>query len=58
MSFAAYLVGTWERRFGFGTSLQVINPMTYNIEIRVVFLNDNEDFIRCFDDRLSPNKLK
>ncbi len=58
MSFASYLIGTWEGRFGMGTSLQIINPMVYSLEIRVAFLDDDENFVRCLDYKLSPNKLQ
>ena len=59
MSFSAYLVGTWEGRFGIGTTLQIINPTLDDIDVIVAFLDDNEEFIRCKRSRrpLTPNKM-
>lgn len=58
MSFGAYLVGTWESRFGVGTSLQIINPTVDLLDITVAFLDADERFIRCMKLELSPNKME
>lgn len=59
MSFSAYLVGTWEKRFGIQTSLQIINPTLDYLEVTVAFLDSNEEFLKCVHSKepLSPNKL-
>ncbi len=59
MSFSAYLVGTWESRFGVGTNLQIINPTLEDLNVIVAFLDDNEGFIQCMrsQEPLTPNKM-
>ena len=48
MSFSAYLVGTWEQRFGIGTTIQIVNPTDKHLDIIVAFFDDNEN---CFRDK-------
>lgn len=59
MSFSAYLVGTWERRLGIGTTIQIINPTDRDLDIVVAFFDDNEECLRCIrsEKPLSPNDL-
>ena len=57
MSFGAYLIGSWEGRLGVGTSLQIINPMVYDLNIRIAFLDENEHFLLYKSYELSPNDL-
>ena len=57
MSFGPYLAGTWESRFGVGTVIQVINPMTYQLNVHIAFLDDNEEFLKCMVRELSANDL-
>lgn len=57
--FSAYLVGTWERRFGVRTTLQIVNPTLDDLEVVVAFLDDNENFVHCIrsEEALSPNDM-
>ncbi len=55
-NFGSYLVGTYNIKDG-STIIQVVNPTASPLSIYVAFLNDREDFIYCFIDKLSPNDL-
>jgi len=59
MSFSAYLVGTWERRLGIGTTIQIINPTDRHLDVIVAFFDDNEKCLKCIrsEEPLSPNDL-
>lgn len=57
MSFSSYLVGTWERRFGLGTTLQIVNPTLIDLEVLVAFLDDNEQCLKTMRSELSPNDM-
>jgi len=59
MSFSAYLVGTWERRLGIGTTIQIINPTNKHLDVIVAFFDDNEKCLKCIQSKepLSPNDL-
>ena len=57
MSFGAYLAGTWEKRFGLDTTIQIVNPTVEDLEVTVAFLDNNEKFLTCVKNELSPNDL-
>lgn len=57
MSFSAYLVGTWERRFGVSTALQIINPTLDDLEVFIAFLDDNEECLKSIKSELTPNDM-
>ncbi|WP_136809000.1 hypothetical protein [Desulfosediminicola flagellatus] len=57
MSFSAYLVGSWESRFGVGTALQIINPTLDHLEVIVAFFDDNEHCLKTMNGELSPNDM-
>lgn len=57
MSFGAYLVGTYEKRFGIGTVLHIINPTTQELDVVMAFFDDKENFQTCRKDKLTPNDL-
>jgi len=59
MSFSAYLVGTWERRFNIGTTIQIVNPTNEYLDVNVAFFDDNEECLKCIKSEkpLSPNDL-
>ncbi len=59
MSFSAYLVGTWERRFNIGTTIQIVNPTNKHLDVIVAFFDDNEHCLQCIQSKkpLSPNDL-
>lgn len=58
MSFSAYLVGTWEKRYGLMTTIQIINPTVERLFVTVAFLDNRENFIECEKFELSANDLK
>ncbi|MEJ5330250.1 MAG: hypothetical protein WHT07_08855 [Desulfobaccales bacterium] len=57
MCFSAYLVGSFERRFGVGSSFQIINPTTEDLEVVVAFFDDQEKYQTCLKNRLTPNDM-
>ncbi len=66
MSFSGYLVGTWEKRGGVLTYLQIINPIINhmpgnaqpeNLEILIAFFDANEQLKMCITEKLSPNDM-
>lgn len=57
MTFSSYLVGTYERRFGVGTTLQIINPTPIELQVVVAFFDADERFQRCLRNQLTPNDL-
>lgn len=42
MSFSSYLVGTYEKRFGVGTTLQIINPTSASLDVVAAFFDADE----------------
>ncbi len=50
------LVGTYDLRNGF-TLLQIIDPTAVPIDIRILFYDDNERFLKCQKASLSSNDL-
>ena len=57
MSFGAYLVGSWENRFGINTTIQIINPTTNRLQVTVAFLDNEEEFLECVTKELSANDV-
>ena len=57
MSFSSYLVGTYEKRFGIGTTLQIINPTTENLDVIAAFFDADEEFQKYLKKKLTPNDL-
>ena len=57
MSFSSYLVGTYEKRFGVGTSIQIINPTSASLDVVAAFFDADERFQKCLRNRLSKNQL-
>jgi len=59
MSFSAYLVGTWERRFNIGTTIQIVNTTNEYLDVIVAFFDDNEECLKCIKSEkpLSPNDM-
>ncbi|MBM9512505.1 hypothetical protein [Desulfogranum marinum] len=57
MSFSSYLVGTWERRFGLGTTIQIVNPTLDYVEVLIAFLDDKEECLKTMKSELSPNDI-
>ncbi|MBN1966236.1 MAG: hypothetical protein JW910_16430 [Anaerolineae bacterium] len=56
MSFGAFLVGTWERRFGIITNFQVINPTVEALTVHIAFCDTNGAVLGCNSLRLHPNE--
>lgn len=56
-SFSAYLVGTYEKRLGVSTTLQIINPTTIDLEIAVAFYDDKENYLTCIREKLSADDM-
>jgi len=57
MSFSAYLVGSYERRFGVRTSFQIINPTQNDLNVVAAFFDDQENYQTCVKKKLSPNEI-
>lgn len=57
MSFSSYLVGNYEKRFGVGTTIQIINPTTLSLDVVVAFFDADERFQVCRRKRLSANDM-
>ncbi len=50
-------MGSFERRFGVGSSFQIINPTTENLDVLAAFFDDQEIFQTCQKNRLTPNDM-
>jgi hypothetical protein len=57
MSFSAYLVGTWERRFNVNTVLQIINPTLDDLDVFMAFFDNNEECLKTVKSVLTPNDM-
>lgn len=57
MSFSAYLVGSWERRHGIQTTIQIINPTLRRLEVTVAALDNDGNFLACEDKLLGKNDM-
>ena len=57
MSFSAYLVGSWERRYGIQTTIQIINPTISRLEVTVAVLDNDGIFLACEDKPLGKNDM-
>jgi len=53
----ALLVGTYDLRSGQNTLLSIINPTSSYKQVYILFYDDNEEFITCHQEKLSPNDL-
>lgn len=52
--FSAYLVGTFDLRET-NTVIQLVNPTSKYLDVRIVFFDDKESKLKCVKDSLSPN---
>lgn len=57
MSFSAYLVGTYERRFNIGTIFQIINPTVSQLKVVAAFFDDNGNYQLCVKRNLKANDM-
>lgn len=56
-AFSAYLIGTWEQRFGCFTVLHVINPTPDHLTVVFAFYDDKEEFLKSHTVKLTPYDL-
>merc|ERR1711879_628875 len=47
----------WERRFGLGTTIQIVNPTLDYVEVLIAFLDDKEECLKTMKSELSPNDI-
>ena len=57
MSFAAYLVGTFEKRLGIVTQFQVVNATAKEIELHAIYLDRNGHVLYCEKAEIGANAL-